>query len=119
MMRSLLRLAGKNRVLWKRLPSDFGRGRLCCSQEATLSVWKPGWVSKQAICLFDWARLYVKPCMRVWDLGANQGLFSFGAAAKAGPQGEVIAFEPDLYLISLLDRSIASGSHQGRIWVRR
>jgi FkbM family methyltransferase len=113
MMRSLLRLAGRNRMLWKRLPADFGRGRICCSPEATLSVWKPGWASKQAIGLFDWVRCYVKPGMRIWDLGANQGLFSFAAAAKAGPQGEVIAFEPDPYLISLLERSIASGSHQG------
>lgn len=112
-MRSFLRLAGKNRVMWKRLPSDFGRGRICCSPEATLSVWKPGWASKQAIGLFDWARRYVKPGMHIWDLGANQGLFAFAAAARAGPQASVIAFEPDPFLISLLERSIASGTHQG------
>jgi FkbM family methyltransferase len=100
-------------MLWKRLPADLGRGRICCSPEATLSAWKPGWASTQAMGLFDWARRYVKPGMRVWDLGANQGLFSFAAAAGAGPQGEVIAFEPDPYLISLLERSIASGTHQG------
>ena len=113
MMRSFLRLASRNRVMWKRLPADLGRGRICCSPEATLSVWKPGWASTQALGLFDWARRYCKPGMRVWDLGANQGLFAFAAASKCGQKGEVIAFEPDPFLISLLERSIASGTHQG------
>ncbi len=41
----------------------------------------------------------------VWDIGANMGLFSFAAAAMAGPGGRVLAVEPDTDLVSLLRRS--------------
>jgi len=41
----------------------------------------------------------------VWDIGANVGLFAFSAAARAGPSGQVIAFEPDAWLVRLLRRS--------------
>lgn len=112
-MKNLLRKISGNRRIWKRLPPDLGSGRICCSPEATLSVWKPGWASAQALGLFDWARTYVEPGMRVWDLGANQGLFAFSAAFRAGTLGEVIAFEPDLFLVSLLERSLATRTHLG------
>jgi FkbM family methyltransferase len=51
--------------------------------------------------------------MRVWDIGANQGLFMFAAAAAAGREGEVVAFEPDSFLVSLMERSLDSGTHHG------
>jgi FkbM family methyltransferase len=41
----------------------------------------------------------------VWDVGANVGLFSVAAAACAGRAGQVIAFEPDTWLVSLLRRT--------------
>jgi FkbM family methyltransferase len=40
-----------------------------------------------------------------WDVGANQGIFSFAAAGMAGASGAVYAFEPDTFLVSLLRRS--------------
>lgn len=43
----------------------------------------------------------------VWDIGANVGLFSFAAAAASGPKGQVIAVEPDSWLVDLLRRSSA------------
>lgn len=112
-MRSLLRSLSRGQRIWKRLPSDLGGGKICCSPEAMLSVWKPGWASRQARDLFAWARRYVKPGMCVWDLGANQGLFTFAAAARAGEQGHVFGFEPDPFLLALLDQSLASSSHKG------
>jgi FkbM family methyltransferase len=105
-------LITRNRRLWKQLPADLGGGKICCSPEATLSVLKPGWSSEQALGLFDWARFYVKPGMRIWDLGSNQGFFTFAASFRA-VGGEVIAFEPDPFLVSLLESSIATGSHTG------
>lgn len=42
---------------------------------------------------------------RVWDIGANVGVFAFAAAHVAGPAGEVVAVEPDLFLAALLQRS--------------
>jgi FkbM family methyltransferase len=42
---------------------------------------------------------------QTWDIGANVGLFSFAAAACAGPSGRVVAIEPDTQLVELLRRS--------------
>jgi FkbM family methyltransferase len=47
----------------------------------------------------------VRPGDVVWDIGANVGLFSFAAAGIAGSRGQVIAVEPDGWLVSLLRRS--------------
>ncbi len=112
-LRSLLRLLSRNRVLRKRLPADLGSGLVYCSPEALLSVWKPAWQSQQAQGLLRWARRFVTPGMNVWDLGANQGIFSLAAAARSGLGGSVVAFEPDLFLVDLMRRSLASNTHLG------
>jgi FkbM family methyltransferase len=52
--------------------------------------------------LFDLARELVKPGERVWDIGANVGLFTFAAAHLAGPKGSVLAVEADAWLAALL-----------------
>jgi FkbM family methyltransferase len=43
--------------------------------------------------------------MKVWDVGANVGLFSLAAAHLAGASGSILAIEPDPWLASLLIRS--------------
>jgi FkbM family methyltransferase len=55
--------------------------------------------------LFRMVRELVRPGSVVWDVGANVGLFSFSAAALAGPGGFVLAIEPDVWLAHLLGRS--------------
>ena len=50
---------------------------------------------------------FAKPGNVVWDVGANVGLFTFSAAHHAGPEGRVIAFEPDSWLVQLLRRSVS------------
>ncbi len=112
-LRQLLRRVSRNRVLIKRLPADLHGGVVYCSPEALLSTWKPGWQSEQAQGLLNWARRYVQPGMCVWDLGANQGIFSLAAAAIAGSNGSIVAFEPDLFLVDLIRRSLATGTHRG------
>ena len=52
--------------------------------------------------LFRWVEAYVKPGSVVWDVGANLGLFSFAAAARAGSDGAVVAFEPDTQLVAMI-----------------
>jgi len=44
----------------------------------------------------------------IWDIGANIGFFSLAAAVCAGNRGEVIAFEPDVWLVQLLRRTSAA-----------
>ena len=56
--------------------------------------------------MFHWVRLLIEPEDVVWDLGANQRLFTFAASYKAGVKGKVVAFEPDLFLTSLLERTL-------------
>ena len=48
---------------------------------------------------------FVKSRSVVWDVGANIGLFAFSAAHHAGPEGRVLAFEADTWLVQLLRRS--------------
>ncbi len=107
-MKALVRALARNRVVRKRLPSDLGGSIVYCSPDALLSMWKPGWRSAQAINLFAWARRFVEPSQVVWDIGANQGLFAFAAAAVSGTAGRVVAFEPDPFLTGLLNRSRAT-----------
>ena len=86
-----------------------------CSPDAMLSTWKPGWQSPQTVNLFDWARRYVKPGQVIWDIGANQGLFSFAALAMSAPSGHVVAFEPDPFLAGLLHRTRTAQAAESRI----
>jgi FkbM family methyltransferase len=50
---------------------------------------------------------FARPGSVVWDIGANVGLFAFSAAHHAGPEGRVVAFEPDSWLVQLLRRSVS------------
>jgi FkbM family methyltransferase len=99
-----LRALSRKRIIRKRLPSDLGGGLVFCSPDALLSMWKPGWQG-QTENLFGWVRRFVKPDDVIWDVGANQGLFAFAAAAVVGRSGQIIAFEPDPFLSGLMHRS--------------
>jgi FkbM family methyltransferase len=91
-------------VLRRRLPSEFQRLLLYVSPEASLRYWRPNLATVDPL-LFDMAREMVKAGHIVWDVGANVGLFSFCAAAIAGPCGFVLAIEPDFWLAHLLQHS--------------
>jgi FkbM family methyltransferase len=56
--------------------------------------------------LYDMAAELAVPGAVVWDIGANVGLFSFCASARAGSKGFVLSVEPDLWLAGLLTRSV-------------
>lgn len=64
--------------------------------------------------LFSLARELIRPGFTVWDIGANQGLFAFPAAWLAGPDGLVIAFEPDVWLADLLTNSCTVNATMSR-----
>jgi FkbM family methyltransferase len=74
------------------------------SPEAGLRYWR--WRTAEIDPhLFRMVRELVRPGAVVWDVGANVGLFAFGAAALAGPLGSVLAIEPDFWLAHLMTLS--------------
>jgi FkbM family methyltransferase len=90
-------------VLKRRLPAEFHRLPIYVSPEAGLRYWLR--MSQVDPMLYRMVQELVKPGAHVWDVGANVGLFSFCAAALAGPAGSVLAIEPDVWLAHLIQRS--------------
>jgi FkbM family methyltransferase len=59
-------------------------------------------------------RKFLKPAMRVVDIGANIGYFTMLSASIVGPQGYVLAVEPNPHNVKLLE---ASRRANGFDWV--
>jgi FkbM family methyltransferase len=109
-LRHLAERFSRGLILRRRLSRQFQSLPLYVSPEASLRHW--GWNMEAADpMLFRMVRELVRPGDVVWDVGANVGLFSFSAAALAGPDGFVLAIEPDVWLAHLLTRS-SQGIHR-------
>jgi FkbM family methyltransferase len=104
LLRTLAERLSRGLVFRRRLPPEFGGGRIFVSPESGLRFYRRSIASGDAT-LFKMAGELVKPGDVVWDVGANVGLFTFAAAYRAGKSGAVIAIEPDTWLASLLQRS--------------
>jgi len=102
LIRSVAEKLSRKRVLLRHLPRDFDSAPIHVSPDASLSLWNPRLESD----LFDLARQFVHPGDTIWDIGANVGLFTIAAAQKAGPNGSVLAVEPDPWLAALLQRTV-------------
>jgi FkbM family methyltransferase len=103
-LRHILERSTRSWVFRRRLPAAFGRAQLYVSPSAGLRyLVKPIGNVDQA--LLRNAIELVRPGDVVWDIGANVGLFSFAAAALAGSAGQIVSFEADLWLATLLHRS--------------
>jgi len=103
LLRAFVERVSQKRVLRRHLPKDLGSVPLYVSPDASLQLWKPRLKSD----LFDLARKFIAPGDTVWDIGANVGLFMAAAAHMAGPKGDVFAIEPDIWLVGLLQRTVA------------
>jgi FkbM family methyltransferase len=55
----------------------------------------------------DLIRRYVRPGMRALDLGANIGYYTLILSNLVGPQGKVVAFEPEPHCYELLKKNVA------------
>lgn len=104
--RSVLEQATHRIIIRRRLPVQFGKTRIYVSTEGGLRYLMRA-MSDVDPALLSLAADIIRPGQAVWDIGANVGLFSFAAAAVAGPAGKVLAVEPDTALAGLLRRSAA------------
>jgi FkbM family methyltransferase len=102
MLRTLVERLSRNVVLRRRLPRDLGGNFIYVTPESALNYWYPGLKRADNGHLMDTVRRFVARDSVAWDVGANVGLFSFSAAAKART---VLAVEPDPWLAALLNRS--------------
>ncbi len=94
-------------ILRRRMPAPFAGTRIFVSSEGGLRYPRPS-MRRVDPGLLRLAAEVVRPGDVVWDVGANLGLFTFAAAAAAGPGGQVLAIEPDAVLVGLLRRSAAA-----------
>jgi FkbM family methyltransferase len=92
-------------VVLRRLPASSGGGRLAVSARVggLKYLLKPAdrWDPE----LLEVASLVIRTNDVIWDVGANVGLFSRAAAARAGPRGRVISIEADVDAVMLLNRT--------------
>jgi FkbM family methyltransferase len=114
MARSLVEHTTHRLVLRRRLPAPFEQVKIYASSEGGLRYLRPNLNGVDPVLLRLVAD-FVRPGHSVWDIGANLGLFSFAAAATAGPQGSVLAVEPDTTLVGLLRRTAASNCRYGEV----
>lgn len=104
--RAFAELASRGRVLRRRLPARAGGFPIFVTPDSALQYWLP--LGRSSALLFDVAGRFVSKGDVVWDVGANCGVFAFASAHAAGPAGQVLALEPDTFLVSLLRRSAAA-----------
>ncbi len=86
------------------LKTPRGARRLWVTPEASLRYWLPNSLNNdRPLCQF--AGRYLRPGQRIWDVGANIGVFTFLASAAVGYGGRVLAIEADPFISQLLIKS--------------
>ena len=81
-----------------------GARKIVVTPEASLRYWLLNSLNSDVpLCAF--ASLYVKAGHKVWDIGANIGVFTFLSTAAVGAGGRVLAVEADPFISQLLIRS--------------
>jgi len=86
------------------LKTAKGSRKIFVTPEASLRYWLPRSLnSDYPLC--DFAFRHVKAGQKIWDIGANIGIFTFLASASVGSGGRVLAIEADPFISQLLIRS--------------
>lgn len=112
-LRNKLEQFSHGKIIWRRLPEEFGRTPILLSPDARLQHLKPG-RSAFDEGLIRLAVDYVKKDSVVWDVGANVGVFSM-AAASIALNGAVLAIEPDPWLAGLVQKSCEHSENQNLV----
>jgi len=109
------RLTGRL-VLRRHLPQHFGGGPILVSAAGGLKYLRRplGAVDPMLLRI---AERFVRVNGCVWDIGANVGLFTFAAAARAGRGGRVVAVEADDSCAALLRRTARLGVDRAGVTV--
>lgn len=104
-LKRIVEKLSRNIVFARRLPPEFGGGKIYVSPGAMLRYWLqgPGRVDPM---LFRLATYCVKPGYTVWDVGANVGIFTFASAYLSGKYGHIVAIEADPWLVSIVRKTI-------------
>lgn len=113
MVRGLAEQLTHRFVFRRTLPPEFASAKLVTSTEGGLRYLLARSADFDPM-LYELIRRYVRPGDVVWDIGANVGLFSFTAAARAGRDGLVLAVEADTWLVGLLRRSAQINARSSR-----
>jgi FkbM family methyltransferase len=95
---------GRNTIFRRRLPERYESREIYVSPDAQLKYLKPGQraFDSELLRIVD---QHVHESSVVWDIGANVGVFAF-AASSVARSGMTLAVEPDVWLASLMRRSL-------------
>jgi len=105
MIRLLLERISRGIVLKRKLTVPTGARYLYTSPEASLKYWLTDSLdSDMGLALF--AERFVYSGSKIWDVGANVGIFAFMAASLSGEKGKVLAIEADPSMSALIQKSI-------------
>ena len=111
MLRTIIERLSRGRSLKRRLPLRFGQTPLYVSPDAQLKylTFGDGAFDAGLLRIID---MYIREASAVWDIGANVGVFAFGAASIAS-KGSTLAVEADIWLALLLRKSLLLKENRG------
>ena len=111
-VRTFVEHCSRNIRFRRRLPKEYGGHVIWTSPDARLRYLRPG-VTAFDRELLQFVRNFISPGQNVYDIGANVGEFAVTASHFVGPQGRVLAIEPDPFLCALLHRTVAEPGNMG------
>jgi FkbM family methyltransferase len=104
LLRGLAERASRGVSFRRTLRTAGGARRIYVTPEASLRYWLPRSLNSD-VPLCEFAFRHLKSGQKVWDIGANIGVFTYLASAAVGSGGRVLSVEADPFISQLLIRS--------------